>query len=152
MTSIIFKTGIHSSLDMHADDSVTISNVFLPTKMCFRVEFHTQRLKLSLLFCVFSPKHLSNRSSDYNFPYIGFKIFAVSSSNAGVCVKVLFWFWVLSFRYSHHKVGLSGQYKCCGFLSRGQAVERCPYSFLHFFNRIRVSQNCLSIIRAQLYH
>ena len=87
MSSIIFNIGMKPSLKMHAAVLVAISNRFLQSKRCFGAEFHTQWLKLSLLFCVFLPKHLSKRSPEDSSSYIGFKIVTTSSSKVGGCSK-----------------------------------------------------------------
>ena len=85
-TSIIFNTGWKPLLNMQADVLHAISTTFIPLKRCLGAIFQTQLLKLSLLFWVWPPKHLSSSSALVRSSYMGLSRFWASSARAWRCL------------------------------------------------------------------
>ena len=85
-TSIIFNTGWKPSLNMQADVLHAISKILFLLKRCLGAIFQTQLLKLSLLFWVWPPQHLSSSSVLVRSSYMGLSNFWASSARAGRCL------------------------------------------------------------------
>ena len=61
-----FWTNSKPSLNVQAAQYVAIFTIFFPTNWCFGASCQIQALKLSLLFWVLLPRHLSNKLSAVN--------------------------------------------------------------------------------------